>query len=418
MLPVLFVTASLLIGWRYPGMLVAAAFYGFTVGAIGGTPQATTIFVSLAVAMLMLKSLRPAMIFTVTPIDITFLLFVGWCCLSATWQPNGNQAVATSFGFASSTISIFLLFRVLGGLGDFGRRIVEMTVGFCLFGIVLTPLAFEAGVYAYGRLFIGNSPPVGLSQPIPYVALSALALVVSVRRNRLATIALAVAALSAAVAMGAATGVRGALLATGAGVGAFLAVSGGVRSRFYTVLTLLGIGLLALLLVDQMTEIEHGLLDRLLDFGRYGSTQDLSSLARYDRYRFAWYAFEHNPVAGVGIGGFTALSGYEYPHNLFLEVASKTGIVGLTLLGATLLATAARARMLLATEERWKAALFVALLVAAFVHQQFSFELAQGKGLFLIGLLAGWRPHASRQMAGTKTLVESGQAATSAFSPK
>lgn len=391
----LFIAGALLLGWRYPGTLVAAAFYGFTVGAVGASPQATTILVILAVVMLAVRSLRGSIVIAVTPVDVAFLLFIGWCCLSTAWQPIGGQALASAAGFASSTISVFLLCRMVGSFGDFGRRVVEIAVGFCLCGALLTPLAFEAGVFTNGRLFIGNSPPVGLSQPIPYVALSAVALVVSNKQFRFFPTALALLGLTAAIAMGAATGVRGALLATGSGVVAFIVLSGGLRSRFATLVVLLSFGLLALPLLGQVTEIERGLLDRLLDFDSYGSTQDLSSLARYDRYRFSWYLFERNPFAGVGLGGFTALSGYEYPHNLFLEVAAKTGLFGLTLLGATLFAAAARARRLLASEDRWRAAFFVALLVVALVHQQFSFELAQGKGLFLVGVLAGWRPRSS-----------------------
>jgi hypothetical protein len=49
----------------------------------------------------------------------------------------------------------------------------------------------------------------------------------------------------------------------------------------------------------------------------------------------------------------------------------------------------------------WQEVLVMALLIVAFAHQQVSFELAQAKGLLLIGLLAGarWRsqePHPAK----------------------
>lgn len=391
MISVVFVAAAVILAWRFPGMAVPAAFYGFTAGAVGAFPQATLILVVLLVGILGIKSLARPLTLTVSAIDVCFFLFIGWCCISTAWQPNGGEAFSTATYFASNTIAIYLLFRLAGGMGEFRERVLEMAAGFCVFGTVLTPLALGSGIYNYGRLFVGNSTPVGLAQPVPYLLLSSLAMIVAVKRHRLLMSLVVLLPLSAAFAMGAGTGTRGALLAAGAGLIAFVALSGSLTSTMITIAALAALALVALVVTGQIAEIQRGLVDRLLDFGSYGGAQDLSSLARYEHYRFAWYLFEKNPIAGVGLGGYSTFTGLEYPHNLFLEVAAKTGAVGLVLLAVLLLAVISGTRAMLSVEERIPAAIFSAFLVVALVHQQVSFDLAQGKGIYLVGVLAGWQ---------------------------
>lgn len=45
--------------------------------------------------------------------------------------------------------------------------------------------------------------------------------------------------------------------------------------------------------------------------------------------------FESHPLVGIGVGGFEALTSLEYPHNLVLAVAAESGVVGLALLGGS-----------------------------------------------------------------------------------
>ncbi len=69
---------------------------------------------------------------------------------------------------------------------------------------------------------------------------------------------------------------------------------------------------------------------------------------RFDYIRVAWKLFTGAPVGGVGAGNFglhyDALRRFEkhsqYTHNLVMRVLSETGVVGLLLLGMTLLALA------------------------------------------------------------------------------
>jgi O-antigen ligase len=393
MLVMAFIAGVVILSWRFPGVAVPAVFYGFTAGAVGGAPQATTIVVVLLVGVLALRPLiRPANI-VLSEIDLYFLLFVVWCCISTAWQPNGREAIDTATYFATNSLSVYLIFRLVGSAEDFQRRVMEMVVGFCIIGALLMPLVVGSGNFSFGRLFVGSSTPVGLALPVPYLFLSSLVLIFAVKRRRSLVVVAVLLPMSAALAVGAATGTRGALIAAVAGVAAFAALSGGLRSLLFTLVALVTLVVVALVVQYPATELRGGIFGRLLDFASYGSTLDLSSLARYEHYRFAWYLFEKNPIAGVGLGGYSSLSGFEYPHNLFLEVASKTGAVGLFLLGLLLFAVIKNAgAMLSAATERVYAATLVAFLFMAFVHQQVSFDLAQAKAIYLIGMLAAWKP--------------------------
>ncbi len=59
-------------------------------------------------------------------------------------------------------------------------------------------------------------------------------------------------------------------------------------------------------------------------------TQGLSTQDRLERYRAAIELFTQSPLLGVGTDGYAELTGgLGYPHNIFLEIASENGLIGL-----------------------------------------------------------------------------------------
>lgn len=62
------------------------------------------------------------------------------------------------------------------------------------------------------------------------------------------------------------------------------------------------------------------------------SIRDVSTLHRVTAYANAALLFVQHPIAGVGVGGFSHFDFLEYPHNVFLEVASEYGVIGLALI--------------------------------------------------------------------------------------
>lgn len=87
------------------------------------------------------------------------------------------------------------------------------------------------------------------------------------------------------------------------------------------------------LFFSAVTFIGRGLFDtiairfqQLLDMG------SSSNVGRTERYSLAWDLFSDNPLMGIGFGGFGDYYRSEsgnYAHNLFLEMASELGILGI-----------------------------------------------------------------------------------------
>lgn len=54
-------------------------------------------------------------------------------------------------------------------------------------------------------------------------------------------------------------------------------------------------------------------------------------------FPMAWGIFLEHPICGAGLGGFEQITGYNYPHNLILNIAAEGGIIGLGLFGMVFL---------------------------------------------------------------------------------
>jgi O-antigen ligase len=124
------------------------------------------------------------------------------------------------------------------------------------------------------------------------------------------------------------------------------------------------------------------------------SGSDLSSNGRAQLWSAAWDGFVHNPLLGIGTGGFADLRGDElYPHNFLLESAVELGIVGVLAVAALVVWTLVRlARAWRATrdEDRLVAAVVTALFSTATVNALFSSALPNNKGRWLwAGVAAG-----------------------------
>ncbi|NPV70688.1 MAG: O-antigen ligase family protein [Firmicutes bacterium] len=104
-----------------------------------------------------------------------------------------------------------------------------------------------------------------------------------------------------------------------------------IRRLAGALLVLVLIGVLTVLIVVS----PRGLFDVLRSRFSLALGPDVgsSTLTRLDYWKLASSLFIQNPVMGVGTGGFSRWAvgsdAHEYPHNLFLEIASELGIVGL-----------------------------------------------------------------------------------------
>jgi O-antigen ligase len=115
---------------------------------------------------------------------------------------------------------------------------------------------------------------------------------------------------------------------------------------------------------------------------------DRYTAGRTELYRSAWELGMTAPVAGRGLAAFPARGLGVYPHNLFLEVFSEAGVIGLALLVVTLAAGAAAAVMRLRALDGATVAGFVLLLVSS----QFSGDLYDSRGVFALLVMAAMAP--------------------------
>lgn len=151
---------------------------------------------------------------------------------------------------------------------------------------------------------------------------------------------------------------------------------------------------------------------------------------RYDYFKVAFEAFEEQPVAGIGFGGYerryTRDRAFEkpsrYAHNLWLRVMGELGLVGLLLLAGFVVAGPGRAAWLRRRLDARAAALVAAMACASvyfFMHASFDWleEFpALASPAFALPLVAlavaspapvggRQRPRASRAVAGLLAAV-------------
>ena len=84
-------------------------------------------------------------------------------------------------------------------------------------------------------------------------------------------------------------------------------------------------------------------IDNLAGYKNLKFNRDETLLTRLDGFRIAYEMFKDHPVGGAGFGGFKNYKGtwfsnsHKYPHNIFLEFLSETGLFGLVLFLAFLI---------------------------------------------------------------------------------
>ena len=191
-------------------------------------------------------------------------------------------------------------------------------------------------------------------------------------------------------------GSRGPMLGLLVGLVVLLALTLQERAARVRLISLAGVGVLIALLTAEL--LPGGSISRSLDF-LTGSGSGLSSNGRSTLWQEASTVISNHPLAGIGTGGFQAVDTLNvYPHNLFLEIGSELGFVGLALLlafFATTAATFVRAWRSSVGDDRFRTAVVAALFAAAFVNAMFSGDIQTNAGVWFtaglgVGLTMRW----------------------------
>jgi O-antigen ligase len=135
-------------------------------------------------------------------------------------------------------------------------------------------------------------------------------------------------------------------------------------------------------------------------------------VGRLERFRVAWDVISRFPemLMGLGIGGFSvAYAGFDdyrgdYPHNVFLEVGSELGAIGVGALAAMVLWSFVRAqsnmRRAASIDEGYTANALLALLAFSLVNASISGDVNDNRFLFAVmGTVSAYESGGGRRRA-------------------
>lgn len=262
------------------------------------------------------------------PFTVAVTALLAWMCASTLWAEDAGQAVMKATELVIILVASLATFKLVTGARATRTRAVFWGALFALTGALAVMATVRAVVEGPARLAVLGGGPNVFGR---FMALATLASLYLWRREGSP---LYVASSVYAGLLLVLTGSRGGMLALVAAVGGFFAAER-VRLRRLVafavvglsvgagVFTQTGVGKRAIAVYDQR-------VNRLLIEERYTS-------GRGELYQAAYELGLRKPVAGWGLGGFKAQGLAAYPHNVFLELFSETGGVGVGLFVAVLM---------------------------------------------------------------------------------
>ncbi len=394
MIAILLCLASLVAGIFYPGVLIAGCLFTYQAASLSGVDGLTIVYSGAASAIAVGHFLKAKPKISLNFLDASFLLFILVVMSSTLYAVDKAAAMAADLKLAMSALTMYVVGRLIVVSSPSRPLAAQIITGTLVLGAAFSFVIYQhASAEYWSRLKVGEGSAVGLAQPLPYVLVCAVLAVVSTigARKYLLTLGAFVAG-AVVLYISILSGTRGIFVAAVAGV----AVVGFVGWRQARWGRLIGLGVIALVVVvavapriEATKRLTYG-VDRLIgNFGSSGVVVDSSAQQRIVKQQAALELIDQKTRLGTGIGGYDYLTHEEYPHNLFLEVMTETGLLGLFFLLVYLWALFRRQATAAMIDPPLGLTL-LALTVTAFVHQQLSFALFMAKPLFLLtGLTAG-----------------------------
>jgi O-antigen ligase len=273
---------------------------------------------------------------------------LAWLALTIAWVADGPAATQELIAWCVAFLLGLIYFTtlvterhlrlVVGGF-VFGA-VLAVSIGLASTGLRPASSALETATYTQGRLQAGGDPNYLAAGLVPAIVLAG-GLIASTR-SLLVRWALTFAAVVITVGLAATQSRGGLLAAVAAAVVALLVMR---RHRLHVSAAMA----IAVGLIGFWFAISPGAFERVTNADGGGN-------GRADVWRVAWRVFEEHPFRGVGLGGFREASAahvlqpgqlsaveliVDRPHvvhNTYLQLLAETGIIGLVLYLAALLA--------------------------------------------------------------------------------
>ena len=339
----------LLVRYLEVGLIYYATFFGlFRSGLIGPiynlvdipsslrAPLIGILFAVAAISFVIMK--KPPRLVSMGGTQIAALLLGLVLFLGLVWTPAPEYGLLKAKTYLLS--ALLLLFGVALLSGELARlkRMIYVAaflgIVFCFWGLAV---AFTHQPDMWNRSILGICNPIWLARSMGVFAIS-LVMVGQVAKRPVVKV----------------------LMWAMAGGLTFVILYTGSRGPAFSLLLVLLVYLLFLskrplwqavllavvggfVLYAIVLELPSGAQIRFLYPTDPTSDAGMSFIVRREYWRQAFDLFLSHPIIGVGTGGFSyhvfGLDVQEYPHNLFLEVASELGILGVACLLAFLLAS-------------------------------------------------------------------------------
>lgn len=129
-----------------------------------------------------------------------------------------------------------------------------------------------------------------------------------------------------------------------------------------------------------------------LDVEIVKNTLESGDTGRDELKQQALVIYENNRLFGSGLGGFTKLTGNNYPHNFFMEVLSECGLVGLFFLSLVCFTFILKHKIgirKMTGNESFFVIIMIALFVKCMVSGNFTVSIQLFSTLFALASLSG-----------------------------
>jgi O-antigen ligase len=392
------------LAWRSPAIPLALGGLPPLVDAIVGTdplPKGGFTFlfsawIALGVGFMIMRGTHHVAVRALLSIPVLASCFLlGWMVFRLGSSPDHFYGSMKVQLYVADVLIFFLASIFVGSrradLQLFFRVLLGLTAISSLVFLVQL-LRGGAGQVISGRFSLATQEyPIDLARASADGLLLAIYFLLSADRRSL-RVPVALATPVVAIAMIAA-GSRGPVVAFVVGLGALLALSATsprARRRFAVVGAVFALVAIVVPLVVPSSSIGRALSTIV------GSSSGLSSNGRSDLWSTAIASFSQHFALGLGTGGFASVpsavsAGILYPHNLFLEVASELGIIGLIalllFLGGVVVRLAGLWRATL-DEDRLVATVLIALFLTALTNACISEAIYGNEEIWLWGGLA------------------------------
>lgn len=363
--------------------------------------------------------------FNPLPKGATTFLLAAWIGVAAVALIMRREDLAGVRGLFSLPVAmaltlLALMMLRLGASGDqsYGMQKIELyfadsvvlLLGAVLLGanrrafrlslLLMLGVAVAEAVYLIGEILSGGSAtfvdrfavsaqegPILLGRDSATGALIAMFVVLAWPRGRVRTSAIVAVPLCLISLV--AAGSRGPVVAFIVGLATLLSLVGADRQVRRRLALLIGALVGAAILVPLV--VPGSAIGRSLST-ILGSASGLSSNGRSALWSGAYTTLQHHVLLGIGTGGFGSLNlGYQYPHNILLEIGLELGVLGLLAFALMLGSIGVRLTRLwreTRLDERLEVSLLIALLASAVVNALFSGALPDNRDIWRWGGIA------------------------------